>query len=97
MMGEKRSDMASLLLFEMKAGLHYAATNLIGFALYYNIQFDDRLLGKKGGAEGRKDLCLIRLGVENEELTPLVRNQSTCSITRSMLGEMLHISLSKLT
>ncbi|MBN2177925.1 MAG: hypothetical protein JW743_00660 [Deltaproteobacteria bacterium] len=89
--------MASLLLFEMEAGLHYTATNLIGFALYYNIQFDDRLLGEKGVPEDREDLCLIRLGVENEELIPLVRNQSTCSITRSMLVEIPRILLSKLT
>jgi hypothetical protein len=66
MMGEKRSDIVKLLFFQMEAGFHYNSSNLIGFALYYNMQFDDRLLGKKGVAEGRKDLCLIHLGVKNE-------------------------------
>jgi len=56
--------MVRLLLFEMIAGPRCTATNLIGFALYYNMQFDDRLLGKKGVAEGREDLCLIHSGIE---------------------------------
>jgi len=51
----------SLLLCVMERGLHCTATNLNGFLLYYNKQFDDRLLDKKV-AEGQSTTLCINSG-----------------------------------